>query len=156
MSNANPSDPPVSAQTELDTVASARKQLEGAIVLLLQVQANYVDEFGRRTELAEHELTDALNAYEAAAERRGRDAERAEIARLRGEHASLLCSWREYDSCLQKITAACWTDNDPSNERDAAANAIRHIHDLQRRVKVVESALAASRLQSPTGENDGR
>lgn len=48
------------------TVEAARNELERAIVCLLQVSSNYVDEFGRRTELAEGEVTLAIDALLAA------------------------------------------------------------------------------------------
>lgn len=44
-----------------ETVEQARQALERAIVCLLQVSRNYADEFGRRTELAEGELTLAID-----------------------------------------------------------------------------------------------
>lgn len=62
----------------------------------------------------------------------------------------ILASWQEQDACLQKINAICWTDNEPMNERDATANIIRHIRDLQRRVKLIGSGNQATREQAAT------
>jgi hypothetical protein len=66
----------------------------------------------------------------------------------------ILGSWQEYDACLRKISAVCWTDNDPMSERDCAANIIRHIRDLQRRVRQAETPRAPSAVSRPAVEQE--
>lgn len=83
------------------SVDQARQVLETAIVTLLQVSSNHVDEFGRRAELAEGEVTLAINAFQSAVQH---DAQQ-EIASLQRALEAVEANFHAYFERAEQLEA---------------------------------------------------